>query len=130
MLLELEGGVVSAALHHGYITSASVEEEGGRLQSSRLSLTLMNGFITSDRAEPGRTNRERPRGGCLGRSLLSCFKHQLLLSSHGSTTTSLSLCCSDWDSVSLALTRDSSGSQGSFTSDPRLGLVCLTDSTL
>lgn len=73
MLLELEGGVVSAALHHGYITSASVEEEGGRLQSSRLSLTLMNGFITSDRAEPGRTNRERPRGGCLGRSLLSFF---------------------------------------------------------
>lgn len=42
MLFELEGGVVSAALHHGYITSASVEEEGGRLQSSRLSLKLMN----------------------------------------------------------------------------------------
>lgn len=77
MLLKLEGGVVSAALHHGYITSASVEEEGGRLQSSRLSLKLINSFITAT----GPNQRQNKQGATTWRlfgSVASLVrKHQL-----------------------------------------------------
>lgn len=40
---------MSAALRHGYITLSG--KKGGRLQSTRRSVKLINGFITSDRAQ-------------------------------------------------------------------------------
>lgn len=90
-----------------WLHNVSLGGRGGRTPAVQPPVAQTNERLYHQR--PGRT-RQNQQGATTWR-LFGSITSQLLLSSHGSTTTSLSLCCSDWDSVSLTLDSDSSVSQ-------------------